>query len=109
MSPIQQAILSSYATGTTVAGISQKALRSVPIRIPPHGEQVAIGELLGALDDEIYLNRRMNDILEQMARAIFRDWFVDFGPTRTKMEGGAPYLTPEIWSLFPDRLDDRAA
>jgi len=48
----------------------------------------------------------MNATLETMARAIFRDWFVDFGPTRAKMQGRPPYLAPEIWSLFPDRLDD---
>jgi type I restriction enzyme S subunit len=47
----------------------------------------------------------MNDTLEAMARAIFKDWFVDFGPTRAKMEGRAPYRTLGIWSLFPDRLD----
>ena len=47
----------------------------------------------------------MNETLEATARAIFRDWFVDFGPTRAKMEGGAPYLAPELWTLFPDRLD----
>jgi len=41
-----------------------------------------------------------------MARAIFKDWFVDFGPTRAKIEGSAPYFAPEIWALFPDRLDD---
>ena len=62
--------------------------------------------ILGALDDKIDLNRRMNETLEAMARAIFKDWFVDFGPTRAKMEGRAPYLAPEIWSLFPDRLDN---
>jgi type I restriction enzyme S subunit len=48
----------------------------------------------------------MNETLEAMARAMFKDWFVDFGPTKTKMEGRAPYLAPEIWDLFPDRLDD---
>jgi type I restriction enzyme S subunit len=48
----------------------------------------------------------MNETLETMARAIFKDWFVDFGPTRAKMEGRIPYLAPEIWSLFPDQLDD---
>ena len=105
MSPIQQATLSSYATGTTVAGISQKSLRSMPMSIPPYREQVAIGELLGALDDKIDLSRRMNQTLEAMARAIFEDWFVDFGPTRAKIDGSAPYLAPEIWSPFPDRLD----
>ena len=104
-SPAQQAILASYATGTTVLGISQKALRSVPITYPVFRQQQRIGELLGALDDKIELNRRMNETLEAMARAIFKDWFVDFGPTRAKMEGRAAYLAPDIWSLFPDRLD----
>ena len=61
---------------------------------------------LGALDDKIDLNRRMNETLDAMTRAIFKDWFVDFGPTRAKMEGRAPYLAPEVWALFPDRLDN---
>lgn len=39
------------------------------------------------------------------ARAIFKDWFVDFGPTRAKMEGRVPYLAPELWAIFPDRFD----
>ena len=69
-------------------------------------EQRAISSILGALDNKIDLNRRMNKTLEAMARAIFKDWFVDFGPVRAKMEGRAPYLALDIWSLFPDRLDD---
>lgn len=105
MSPAQQSRLSGFATGTTVAGISQKALRSVPITIPPFADQVMIGKVAGALDDKIELNRRMNETLETMARAIFQDWFVAFGPTRAKMEGRPPYLAPDIWALFPDRLD----
>jgi type I restriction enzyme S subunit len=74
--------------------------------IPSKSEQRAIASILDALDDKIDLNSRMNGTLEAMARAIFKDWFVDFSPTRAKMEGGAPYLAPEIWALFPDRLDD---
>ncbi|GHC36603.1 type I restriction system specificity protein [Gemmobacter nanjingensis] len=69
-------------------------------------EQRAIAATLGALDDKIELNRKMNATLEAMARALFRDWFVDFGPTRAKMEARAPYLSPNLWSLFPTRLDD---
>ena len=65
-----------------------------------------IGATLGVLDDKIELNRRMNETLDAMVRAIFKDCFVDFGPTRAKMEGRAPYLAPEIWDLFPDALDD---
>ncbi len=106
MSPVQQEILNSYATGTTVSGISQKALRTVPFILPPFDEQVWIGELLGALDDKIELNRRMNATLEAMARALFKDWFVDFGPTRAKAEGRPLYLAPDLWVLFPNALDD---
>ncbi|WP_295392007.1 hypothetical protein [uncultured Thiodictyon sp.] len=47
----------------------------------------------------------MNETLAAMAQALFKDWFVDFGPTRAKQEGLEPYLTPELWSLFPERLD----
>ncbi len=77
-----------------------------PLLIPNLTEQRAIASILGALDKKIETNRRMNETLEAMARAIFKDWFVDFGPTRAKMEGRAPYLAPAIWSLFPDRLDN---
>jgi type I restriction enzyme S subunit len=67
--------------------------------------QRAIGSILGALDDKIDLNRRMNETLEALALAIFKDWFIDFGPTRAKAEGHPPYLAPDVWALFPDRLD----
>ena len=74
--------------------------------IPPRRDQEAIAELLSALDDKIELNRRMNETLEAQAQALFRDWFVDFGPVKAKMTGDAPYLAPDLWSLFPNRLDD---
>ena len=80
-------------------------IERLPIDLPPLAEQRAIAEILGALDDKIELNRRMNETLEEMARAIFDDWFVDFGPTRARMEGREPYLAPEVWRLFPDRID----
>lgn len=72
---------------------------------PPHSEQRAIAHILGSLDDKIEFNRRRNETLEAMARALFKDWFVDFGPVRAKMEGREPYLPADIWQLFPDRLD----
>lgn len=93
------------------AGATRNALTKVMIenfRVPalPITEQRGIASVLGALDDKIDLNRRMNETLEATARTIFKDWFVDFGPTRAKMEGRAPYLAPDIWSLFSVRLDD---
>ncbi|MEO5338995.1 MAG: nucleotidyltransferase domain-containing protein [Magnetococcus sp. MYC-9] len=69
------------------------------------GGQRTITQLLGALDDKIEWNRRMNADLEAMARALFKDWFVDFGPVRAKVEGRPAYLAPEIWELFPGALD----
>lgn len=86
--------------------VSLTSQRCLSLTIPPIKLQHKISSLLSAIDDKIELNRRMNETLEAMARVIFKDWFVDFGPTRAKMEGRAPYLAPDIWSLFPDRLDD---
>jgi type I restriction enzyme S subunit len=117
-SPKQQELLASYATGTTVFGISQKALRSIPISFPQIGEQQRIGTCLAALDDKIELNRQMNETLEAMAQAIFQDWFVDFGPTRRKQAGETdpvaimgdlsddPAEATKLAGLFPDALGD---
>jgi type I restriction enzyme, S subunit len=98
--------LSARLNGSVTQKINLGTLRELPVPCPPIAEQRAISGIIGALDDKIDLNRRMNETLEAMARAIFKDWFVDFGPTRAKMEGRAPYLAPKIWALFPDRLDD---
>ena len=93
-------------TGSVFTNLKTDILKKHRVRIPPLPEQLAIIHLLGSLDDKIELNRRMNETLEAMARAIFKDWFVDFGPTRAKAEGGEPYLAPALWDLFPDALDD---
>ena len=89
-----------------VPGINRNHAHEALVTIPPADDHQAITQLLAALDDKIDLNRRMNETLEAMARAIFKDWFVDFGPTRAKAEGRAPCLAPELWDLFPDALDD---
>ena len=81
-------------------------IEGLAIHLPPLPEQRAIARILGALDDKIELNRRMSETLEAMARAIFKDWFVDFGPVRAKAEDRAPYLPPDLWNLFPAALDD---
>jgi type I restriction enzyme S subunit len=91
-----------------VPHINLGLLRNVPTQWPEVIEQENIASILGALDDKIELNQRMNQTLEAMARALFMDWFVDFGPTRAKVEGRLPYLAPNIWSLFPERLNDSA-
>lgn len=96
----------SVVTGSAQPQITRRDLVGHRISWASPLQQEAIASVLGALDEKIELNRRMNQTLEAMARAIFKDWFVDFGPTRAKMEGSAPYLALDIWSLFPDRLND---
>lgn len=96
----------NVGTGSVQDNINLQTLERLVLTVPPLKEQKAIASALGTLDDKIDLNRRMNETLEAMARAIFKDWFVDFGPTRAKMENREPYLPPNVWSLFPDRLDD---
>ncbi len=69
--------LRARATGTTVLGIRQSELRKVPLVIPSFSEQRAIAAVLGALDDKIEVNRRMNETLEALAQSLFKSWFVD--------------------------------
>ena len=81
-------------------------LRTLDVPLPPVEEQRAIAHVLGTLDDKIELNRRMNETLEAMARALFKSWFVDFDPVRAKMEGRDTGLPTDVADLFPDRLVD---
>ena len=98
--------LNEWRSGSGQPLLNQTILSSIPTHVPPLSEQHAIAHILGTLDDKIELNRRMNQTLEEMARAIFKDWFIDFGPNRAKMEGRGPYLPDEVWDLFPDSLVD---
>ncbi|WP_152050803.1 restriction endonuclease subunit S [Tautonia marina] len=100
--------LSSMKTSTDMAPylslVDQKRLH---ITLPPIDQQREIAAILGALDDKIDLNRRMNGTLEGMARAVFRSWFVDFDPVRAKSEGRQPPgLDAETAALFPSSFAD---
>ena len=77
------------------------------MRLPNRDEQDAIAHILGTLDDKIELNRRMNETLEAMARAIFKSWFVDFDPVHAKMNGRKPEgMDSATAKLFPDSFED---
>ncbi|OPY14487.1 MAG: Type I restriction modification DNA specificity domain protein [Syntrophus sp. PtaB.Bin001] len=94
-------------SGSAIPSTSREAFYRLPVRVPPLKEQQAIACILGALDDKIELNRQMNRTLEEMARAIFKSWFVDFDPVRAKAAGRRPPgLKPEIAALFPDSFED---
>ena len=102
----------SIAVGATMPSLNTRLLSDVSVFYPPLGEQRAIAHILGTLDDKIELNRRMNQTLEDMARALFKSWFVDFEPVRAKMDGrwrrgqSLPGMPTELYDLFPDRMVD---
>ncbi|WP_439507296.1 restriction endonuclease subunit S [Yoonia sp.] len=104
--PYIEYLKANFISGAAIPRVVLRDFKRAELTAPPTPEQRAIAATLGALDDKIELNRKMNATLEAMARALFRDWFVDFGPTRAKMEGRAPYLSPDLWALFPDRIDE---
>ena len=98
---------SGHSDKAAVPGLNRNHMHEEPVRIPTDvGEQRAIAHILGTLDDKIELNRRMNETLEAMARALFKSWFVDFDPARAKMGGRDTGLPQDIADLFPDRLVD---
>lgn len=104
-----QANLDAVKThGSMVADyVSMSDQRLFSITLPPIRAQRAIAAILGALDDKIELNRRMNATLEAMARALFQSWFVDFEPVRSKVNGHqSPGLDATTTTLFPMQFQD---
>src|SRR5665647_1053481 len=94
--------LAGHGTGR----LNTDSLRKLKVDLPQLPEQRRIAHILGTLDDKIELNRRTNETLEEMARAVFKSWFVDFDPVRAKTAGRDPGLPPHLADLFPDRLVD---
>jgi len=98
------------ASGSAQPILNKSSFGRIEIELPSPSEQRAIAHILGTLDDKIELNRKQNETLEAMARALFKAWFVDFEPVRAKMEGrwqrglSLPGLPAHLYDLFPDRL-----
>ncbi len=101
-----QQLLRSITSGSVQAKFNKTDFRAVELPLPPIAEQRAIARVLGSLDDKIELNRRMNETLEAIARALFKSWFVDFDPVRAKAEGRDPGLPAHLADLFPDSFED---
>lgn len=106
-SPIMAAHIQGYRDGTVAERLNLPTIRALPVLVPSLLEQKAIAGVLGALEDKIELNRRMNATLETMARALFQSWFVDFDPVRAKAEGRPPAgLDQPTAALFPAQFQD---
>jgi len=102
----QETLRANRVGGSTIESIRLTDLPSWLVALPNLDEQRAIAHILGTLDDKIELNRRTNETLEAIARALFKSWFVDFDPVRAKSEGRDPGLPPNLADLFPDSLED---
>lgn len=99
--------ISGYLSGSTMPKLTKGSLERVPVPAPTLAEQRAIAHILGTLDDKIELNRRMNETLEAMARALFKSWFVDFDPVRAKAAGKQPAgMDAATAALFPSEFVD---
>ncbi|MHA1613661.1 MAG: restriction endonuclease subunit S [Candidatus Thorarchaeota archaeon] len=99
-------IMSGYRSGSAIPRVVLKDFSLIPVPVPPLPEQRTIAHILGTLDDKIELNRRMNETLEEIVRAIFKSWFVDFDPVRAKAEGRPTGLPEHIDRLFPSSFVD---
>ncbi len=104
---IENEALWRFAHGTTHQTIYFPEAKAFHVCLPPLPEQNAIASVLGTLDDLIELNRETNEILEEMARALFKSWFVDFDPVRAKLEGRPPAgMDAATAKLFPNHFQD---
>ena len=103
----QQALIQS-SHGSVQVNIAPRAVvEQIELPVPSLPDQRGIIHILGALDDKIRLNQRMNETLESLARTLFQSWFVDFDPVRAKSEGREPAgMDAETAALFPDSFDD---
>jgi type I restriction enzyme S subunit len=97
--------IESNYTGSVIKNVSLKSMREFPISLPPLPEQRAIASILSALDDKIELNLQMNKTFEEMAMALYKHWFVDFGPFKDgKFVESELGMIPEGWEV--KRLED---
>ena len=95
------------ADGTTIKHIYITRLAKMEVSVPNLREQDEISAILGALDDKIELNRKTAATLEEMARALYRSWFVDFDPVHARSQGLPPaHLPPTTAALFPDSFGE---
>lgn len=100
------AIQSIVEQGAGASGIRGSDLPKLDVYWGSIEEQDTAARILDALDRKIELNRKMNETLEGMARALFKSWFVDFDPVRAKAEGRPTGLPEDIATLFPDSFEN---
>lgn len=104
--PEVKSYIESFNAGGSRRAVTKGHIESFRLPLPPLSEQRTIAQVLGTLDDKIELNQRMNETLEATARALFKSWFLDFDPVRSKVVGRDTGLPQPIDALFPDSFED---
>nr|WP_075486787.1 restriction endonuclease subunit S [Prochlorococcus marinus] len=97
---------SGYMTGSVIPRIVLKDFKTFPVKFPKIEKQKEISNFLRNIDEKIALNKKTNETLEDIAKALFKSWFIDFDPVRAKVEGCSNGLPDEISNLFPDSFED---
>lgn len=106
-SPLLASHVEGLRDGTVAERLNMPTIGALPVPVAPLKHQERIGQILGSIDDKIELNRRTNETLEAMVRALFKSWFVDFDPVRAKLEGRQPAdMDKATAALFPDSFHD---
>ena len=98
--------VNSMATMSTRASLNNEILQRLEIILPPKNDQKIIGHILGTFDEKIELNKKTNKNLEDIAKGLFKSWFIDFDPVKAKSEGRSTGLPNKISDLFPDSFED---
>lgn len=99
--------IESHSSGGSRRAVTKGHIEAFLVPVPKIEEQRAIARILGALDDKIELNRRMNRTLETLAKRLFKSWFADFEPVVAKSEGRTPFgISDELAALFPSEFED---
>ena len=83
-----------------------KDITDLEFKIPPISDQKLVADFIENLDDKIEHNQKINKTLEEIAKTLFKSWFIDFDPVRAKAEGRPTGLSKEISDLFPDSFED---
>ena len=104
---MQEHMLTLASAGATRNALTKSMIENFDVPRPEIFKQRSIAQILGTLDDKIQLNKQMNEVLEEMAQAIFKSWFVNFDPVHAKAEGKKPFgMDKETAVLFPDSFED---
>ena len=96
----------NIASGSVQKDLNHSSFASIPIKLPSLKHQEKAAKILDKLKRKIELNQKMNETLEEIAKTLFKSWFIDFDPVRAKAEGRPTGLSKEISDLFPDSFED---